>query len=85
MTTGDAPEVLDGTCDRSISQKLPKTGAVAWPSSDNLRLVRLFDKGGSGSSALELSGLQLMLHAAVCDVSRLMRFRSGRIASALPQ
>ncbi|MDA9498135.1 hypothetical protein XI05_11815 [Bradyrhizobium sp. CCBAU 11357] len=46
-----------------------------------MRLVRLFDKGGSVSSALELSGLQLMLQAAVCDVSRLMRFRSGRIAS----
>ena len=53
------------------------TKEVKCPSADNLRLVRRFAKGGSGSSGLSLSGLQLMLQASDCDSYTLDAFTLG--------
>src|SRR5450631_2395201 len=55
------------------------------PSSDNLRLIRYFEKGGSGSSGdYSLGGLQSVLQAAVCDGGPLdaVSFGEDRLGSS---
>ncbi len=50
---------VNGLCGTAFREPSPSTPNLGRPSSENLRLIRRFEKGGAGSSGVEFEPLAI--------------------------